>query len=92
MCGIGGRTIAEAKEIIGVDEFAQWVEFRALRGSLNVGRRIEQAVAMVAYQIHAGNGGKKNLSDFMPHEKVVDSSEDDEEELTPEMLMKMFGG
>ncbi|WP_225318916.1 hypothetical protein [Cellvibrio sp. KY-GH-1] len=90
LCGIGGRTIAEAKENMDVDEFAQWVAYRALRGSLNPGRRMEQSAAVVALQINNGNGGKARLVDFLPHEKQA-VEVDDDEELTTDLLMKMLG-
>lgn len=48
MCGIGGRTIAEAQRNLSYVEFLDWVEYRRKRGSLNQGMRIERAGALVA--------------------------------------------
>ena len=73
-----------------MNEFSQWVQYRALRGSLFLGRRIEQGTAVIAAQINCANGGKATLLDFMPHEKSAVSLDDDEE-LTPELFMKMLG-
>jgi len=75
---------------LDVNEFSQWVQYRALRGSLFLGRRIEQGTAVIAAQVNGGNGGKAKLLDFMPHEKSAQSFDDDDE-LTPELFMQMFG-
>jgi hypothetical protein len=50
--------------------------YRNLRGSLNVGRRIEQSVGHATWMITAAAGMKKSCGsrfrpdDFMPHEKM----------------------
>lgn len=52
---------------------AVWRAYRLKRGSLNIGRRIEQAVGNALAMYANGNrkAGSKPLSayDFMPHEK-----------------------
>lgn len=71
LCGIGGCTIAEAKNRISYTEFLQWLAYRNLRGSLNLGMRIERGSALLA-TIYANAHRKKDvdpfaLDDFMPH-------------------------
>jgi hypothetical protein len=71
MHGIGGRTIAEAKRQLSYAEFGMWVKYRQLRGSLNIGMRVERGSALLA-AIYANskskNGGYK-IFDFMAHEE-----------------------
>lgn len=61
--GIGGATIAEAKERMPQDELQTWVQYRRKHGSLNLGLRIEQGAGLTAY---FANGGRGDLSDYMP--------------------------
>ncbi len=52
-------------------EVKQWAEYRYRRGSLNVGRRVEQAVAnMMSIYINS-NGGEIDALELMPHEDDV---------------------
>ena len=44
MAGIGGNSIAEVKATLTETEIMQWAEYRQRRGSLNVGRRVEQSI------------------------------------------------
>lgn len=75
--GVGGRTIAEAKERISYDEYQDWVEYAKRRGGFNLGMRIEACSAMIAVQVNNGNGGKAKMADFMPHkDEPVASLED----------------
>ncbi|WP_328310531.1 phage tail assembly protein T [Pseudomonas guariconensis] len=70
LCGIGGRTIAEAKERLSFPEFRAWVKYRKLRGSLHLGMRVERGAALLATlyaNAHTKEGGF-TLYDFMPHE------------------------
>jgi hypothetical protein len=69
LCGIGGRTIAEAKERVSFAEFMSWARYRNRRGSLNLGMRIERGTAMLAAMYanaHSKDGGFK-FHDFAPH-------------------------
>lgn len=74
--GIGGRTIAEAKERMLLREYRQWVKYRSVRGSLAPSRRLEQSLARVCHLICVAAGIKKDqdagttfsIEDFMPHE------------------------
>ena len=76
MLGIGGKTIAEAKERMTLKEYLDWEKYRAVRGSLSIPRRIEQSVARLCHLVCAAAGIKKDadanttfsIEDFMPHE------------------------
>lgn len=74
MHGIGGCTIAEAKERIPYDELLSWSAYIKKRGSLNIGRRLEWGFALLAMYLA---GGKKEMSDFMPHEEQKYASIED---------------
>lgn len=75
MCGIGGRTIAEAKERMAYGEFLQWIEYRKKRGTLNLGFRLEQRTALIAAMyanVHKQqNSPAYSAEDFMPHADEV---------------------
>jgi hypothetical protein len=71
MCGIGGPTIAIAKQTMSYVEFLEWAEFRRKRGSLHPGMRTERAGALVA-AILANVNRKKDSQpvsfyNFAPH-------------------------
>ena len=80
MNGIGGSTIAEAKETLTVSEVNAWITYRSKRGSLVAGRRVEQAVARLCLMIAAAHNLKRDtdfeapyqLIDFLPHEDGFD--------------------
>jgi hypothetical protein len=59
------------------------MEYIRKRGSLNVGLRIEAAVAVLATQLNRALGGKAEMTDFMPHWDAPEVGIDD--------LAKMFG-
>ena len=74
MNGIGGNTIHQVKNNLTMIEVKQWAAYRYRRGSLNVGRRIEQAAAnMMAIHLNC----QREESDWveplelMPHEDDV---------------------
>ena len=69
MHGIGGRTIAEAKERLSYPEYLTWLKYRNKRGSLHVGMRVERGAALLASlyaNAHSKDGGYK-LHDFAPY-------------------------
>ncbi|HHQ2782015.1 TPA: phage tail assembly protein T [Pseudomonas aeruginosa] len=69
MCGIGGRTIAEAKSRLSYREFMSWCRFRDKRGSLHLGMRIERGTALLsALYANAHSKEPYKIYDFMPHE------------------------
>ena len=79
MCGIGGRTIAEAQQRISYPEFVRWAQYRSKRGSLHTGMRVERAAALLATlfaNAHSKEGGYK-IYDFMPHDEEPELTLDD---------------
>lgn len=69
MCGIGGRTIAEAQERVSYQEFISWAKYRAKRGSLNIGLRVERGAALLATLFANSRSPTADftLSDFAPY-------------------------
>jgi hypothetical protein len=76
LCGVGGRTIAEAKERMPYAEFLQWIQYRNRRGTLNIGFRVEQRTAVIAAMYaNAHRSASTNAytaDDFTPHADVVE--------------------
>lgn len=71
MNGIGGRTIAEAQEVLSYTEFRIWLAYRQKRGTLNLGMRVERGSALLATLYANAHRGKDvepfKLYDFAPH-------------------------
>jgi hypothetical protein len=67
LAGVGGRTVAEAKERLQHAEFMDWISYRRMRGSLNMSTRLESGVALLASLISRACGGSASQLDFMPH-------------------------
>jgi hypothetical protein len=65
--GIGGRTIAEAKERLTHEEYVSWCAYVMKRGPLNLGLRLEMGFAMLAHVTNGSMGGKSKLEDFLPN-------------------------
>ena len=85
--GIGGRTIEEAKRNISSKEFATWRAFRAKRGSLFIGRRVEQAIGNLMATYLSSKGAKDvKAQSFMPHE------EQPQEMSLEEYMLQTYGG
>lgn len=81
MNGVGGRTIAEAKLNMTHAEVSQWAEFRNKRGSLFVGRRVEQSIGnwMAHYtRFKVKDGTEVDPRDFMPHEEAPELTFEEE--------------
>ena len=77
LAGIGGNTIHQVKSNLTMLEVKQWAEYRARRGSLNIGRRVEQASAnIIAMNINKSRVGEDWVDslEFMPHEDDVEIS------------------
>ena len=69
--GIGGRTIHEVKSNLTMLEVQQWAAYRTRRGSLNIGRRVEQAIGGLAAFYYNTKVKKEHwidATDLMPHE------------------------
>lgn len=90
--GIGGRTVDEAKFNLSYVEYLDWAAFINRRGSINLGVRMEQGLAMVCLLLTQGFKIKKNdgqnftLKDFLPH-----IAEDHDQELTVESVARSLG-
>lgn len=67
LAGIGGRTVAEAKERMQYAEFTDWLTYHRMRGSFHLGTRLESGVALLASLISRACGGNASQLDFMPH-------------------------
>jgi hypothetical protein len=67
LAGIGGRTVAEAKAALQYGEFLDWLTYRNMRGNFNIGSRLESGVALLAWLVNNGLGGKATQRDYMPH-------------------------
>ncbi|MOA57370.1 hypothetical protein D3C78_1815340 [compost metagenome] len=69
LCGIGGRTVAEAQQRLSYPEFLSWQKYRVKRGSLHLGMRVERGSALLA-TLYANAHGKRpyKIHEFMPHE------------------------
>jgi len=78
LSGVGGNTIAEAKSKLSYAEYLTWAAYRRERGSLNFGRRVEQAVGNLTYltaRINSKPNSKLDPLDFMPHEPKPDAED-----------------
>ena len=75
LAGIGGNTVHQVKTNLTMVEISQWAVYRQRRGSLNIGRRVEQAAAnIIAMNINKGLAGENWIDplEFMPHEDDVE--------------------
>lgn len=72
ICGIGGNSIEAVKASLTLSEIRLWGEYVRKFGSLNVGRRVEQAIGSFMALYRNSNRGKGSKAadprDFMPHE------------------------
>lgn len=68
--GIGGRTVAEAKMAMSYAEFLDWCRYRQQYGSLNIGMRVDRAVARhIAVHLNTKSQGRKFKADeFSPYD------------------------
>lgn len=78
MHGIGGRTIAEAKERISYPEWLTWLKYRNKRGSLNTGLRVENGAARLV-MVYLNSRRKEGtppyqLHEFAPHHDAPELS------------------
>ncbi len=75
LAGIGGNTIHQVKTNLTRAEVEQWAEYINRRGSLNVGRRVEQAIGhFIAYYFNSKLDKKDQYYpvEFMPNEDDVE--------------------
>lgn len=66
--GVGGKTISEAINNLSFAELTFWRQYRAKRGSFNVGLRVEFAAALLAY-LYCTSHSKTpyKMHEFAPH-------------------------
>jgi hypothetical protein len=94
LCGIGGRTVEEAKANLSYVEFLDWCTYANKTGTLNLGLRLEHGLAMVAFLLTKGFKIKKDnnkqftLQDFLPH---IQPEESEDGEVTLESAMRALG-
>lgn len=78
--GIGGNTVHQVKCNLTLLEIRQWAEYRHRRGTLNIGRRIEQSAANMMSFNYNGKVSKENWIDpieLMPNEDdIIETFED----------------
>ena len=89
LCGVGGKTLHEAKQNISANELSFWMDYRKRFGSLNVGRRVELAVGQLTYLFALVNSDKNNkpdLENFMPHEAIKEEAANDDSALERQLL------
>lgn len=67
LAGVGGCTVAEAKERLSYEESLAWAKYMDLRGSLHTGMRLEVGFALLAQMINHALGGNASIDDFAPH-------------------------
>lgn len=73
--GIGGRTIAEAKERMSAAEYEAWRAYIRRHGSLNLGLRVEDAAALIAWTTQMAQGGKLEHDAFFPVRELDEQAE-----------------
>ena len=98
MNGIGGNTIAEAKENLTYREALDWAQYRKQTGPLNLALRIELAAAIISQQLWMTIRRAENvrLNPFMPFWKVDEKTGDGDDEQGDSgeyaSLNEVFGG
>lgn len=93
MCGVGGKTIHEARQNISINEMNFWMDYRNRFGSLNVGRRVEQAVGKLSFLFAMVNSSKNNqpkIEDFMPHESFKQEQTESDDSSLEQQLLSMI--
>lgn len=68
--GIGGRTVAEAKERMSSVEFDAWCQYIRRNGPLDLGQRIESAAALISFVTNQSAGGKLDYETFLPVREI----------------------
>lgn len=66
LAGVGGNTIAQAKQNLTYDEALKWFDFLNRKGTVNLGSRMEWGFALLATVMSNAHGGKSKMRDFMP--------------------------
>lgn len=77
LAGVGGWTVAEAKERISYAEFLDWMEYRERRGTFNQGMRLEFLMARLSTQVSQGLGGKTKFEEILRFHDTYEQEGDD---------------
>lgn len=75
LAGVGGRTVADAKERLTYQEALRWMAYVKKRGRPNIGLRVEEMGAYIVQAIYRAQGGKCDAESFMPHVVAADDGE-----------------
>lgn len=73
MCGVGGKTIAEAKANLSYHEAQQWFAYAKRRGGL---LHADRLLATIATQINRLSGGDAEIGNFLPELNRVANEND----------------
>lgn len=96
MNGIGGKTIAEAKENMTYREALEWAQYRKQTGPLNLALRVELAAAIICQQLWMTirRAEEVRLYPFMPFWKIDKRMDEESEGESGEYasLNEVFGG
>jgi hypothetical protein len=76
LAGVGGKTIAEAKERLSVSEAEDWMEYVSRFGSLDIRMRLEHEFARILATLLNLFSTSKNVkpTDLMPHYEAPEQS------------------
>ena len=70
LCGVGGRTVAEAQRRLSYAEFVDWCRYRDQFGSMHMGMRIDRAVARhIAAYLNTLSKRTFRAEDFSPYDQ-----------------------
>lgn len=82
LCGVGGKTVAEAKASMTWSEYLAWCQFRAKYGPLHVGMRVDRAVARAIANYFSANSKRRySVLDFSPFDKAIEDSKPVEQKI-----------
>lgn len=90
LAGVGGATIAEAKERLSYEEVGVWLDYIKRKGPVDIYGRLEWGFALLAAIANNAAGGKAKQRDFMPY--ASRDGVESEEGVSPEQLFQMFKG
>ncbi|MCB1928289.1 MAG: hypothetical protein KDH17_09670 [Rhodocyclaceae bacterium] len=83
--GVGGRTVAEAKQRMSYPEALRWFAYLKKHGSPN--QHLHRGFALLAAQINNALGGDAKVTDFMLGEHSPAATQESEQEAS---LMDVF--
>lgn len=87
LCGVGGRTIAEAKRNISYEEWLIWRAYIKKHGLPALGSEAtERAFALLTWRVDRAAGGKSELKDWLPKQP------EEERFATPQDILMILAG